>query len=131
MYVRRVRSIGVGMLGYAFRGKAHANAYRKLAYMTWPPPLLPRLVSISGRGAEAVAEAEAEAAQRYGFESHSTDWRETVADLRRSPRDARSGPRRRLRGRLPRGRGLRRDLPLRRLRRPRADRVPLALGCPS
>ena len=78
MYVRRVRSIGVGMLGYAFMGKAHANAYRKLAYTTWPPPLLPRLVSISGRSAAAVAEA----ATRYGFESHSTDWRETVADPR-------------------------------------------------
>jgi len=25
MYVRRVRSIGVGMLGYAFMGKAHAK----------------------------------------------------------------------------------------------------------
>ena len=78
MYVRGVHSIGVGMLGYAFMGKAHANAYRKLAYMTWPPPLVPRLVSISGRSAEAVAEA----ARRYGFESHSTDWRETVADPR-------------------------------------------------
>ena len=44
-----VRPIGVGMLGYAFMGKAHANAYRKLAYMTWPPPLMPRLVSLAGR----------------------------------------------------------------------------------
>ena len=34
-----VPSIGVGMLGYAFMGKAHANAYRTLSYMTWPPPL--------------------------------------------------------------------------------------------
>ena len=24
------RTIGVGMLGYAFMGKAHANAYRKI-----------------------------------------------------------------------------------------------------
>ena len=31
--------IGVGMLGYAFMGKAHSNAYKTLAYMTWPPPL--------------------------------------------------------------------------------------------
>ena len=31
--------IGVGMLGYAFMGKAHANAYRTLPYMAWPPPL--------------------------------------------------------------------------------------------
>ena len=29
-------SIGVGMLGYAFMGKAHSNAYKTLAYMTWP-----------------------------------------------------------------------------------------------
>jgi predicted dehydrogenase len=71
-----VREIGVGMLGYAFMGKAHANAYRKLAYMTWPPPLKPRLVSIAGRNAEAVGNA----AERYGFERSVTDWRELVAD---------------------------------------------------
>jgi predicted dehydrogenase len=72
--------IGIGMLGYAFMGKAHANAYRKIAYMTWPPPLVPRLVSISGRNEEAVAEA----ARRYGFEGYVTDWHEQVADDRRS-----------------------------------------------
>ena len=36
-----VRTIGVGMLGYAFMGKAHANGYRTLPYMAWPPPLYP------------------------------------------------------------------------------------------
>jgi hypothetical protein len=36
-----VQPIGVGMLGYAFMGKAHSNAYKTLAYMTWPPPLMP------------------------------------------------------------------------------------------
>jgi len=70
------RSIGVGMLGYAFMGKAHANAYRKITYMTWPPPLVPRLVAISGRTEEAVAEA----ARRYGFEGYATDWRELVSN---------------------------------------------------
>ena len=70
------RPIGVGMLGYAFMGKAHANAYRTLAYMTWPPPLVPRLVSIAGRNEDAVAEAAA----RYGFGRFVTDWRELVAD---------------------------------------------------
>ena len=49
--------IGVGMLGYAFMGKAHSNAFRKIGYMTWPPPLRPRLVAIAGRNEEAVAEA--------------------------------------------------------------------------
>jgi predicted dehydrogenase len=70
--------IGVGMLGYAFMGKAHTNAYRTLAYMTWPPPLMPELVSIAGRTEEAVAEAAA----RYGFADHVTDWHALVADDR-------------------------------------------------
>jgi predicted dehydrogenase len=70
------RSIGIGMLGYAFMGKAHANAYRTLPYMTWPPPLVPRLVSIAGRNEGAVAEA----AERYGFERYVTDWHDLVSD---------------------------------------------------
>jgi predicted dehydrogenase len=73
-----VDTIGVGMLGYAFMGKAHSNAYKTLAYMTWPPPLMPQLVSIAGRNEEAVGEAAA----RYGFEGYVTDWRELVADDR-------------------------------------------------
>ena len=74
--VGEVREIGVGMLGYAFMGRAHANGYRTLEYMAWPPPLKPRLVSIAGRDAAAVQEA----ALRYGFERSVTDWRELVAD---------------------------------------------------
>ena len=70
------RTIGVGMLGYAFMGKAHANAYRKIPYMTWPPPLVPRLVAVAGRTEEAVAEA----ARRYGFEGYATDWRDLVSN---------------------------------------------------
>ncbi len=73
-----LKEIGVGMLGYAFMGKAHSNAFRKIAYMTWPPPLVPRLVAIAGRNEEAVAAA----AQRYGYERWTTDWRDLVADDR-------------------------------------------------
>ncbi len=64
------------MLGYAFMGKAHANAFRKIAYMTWPPPLRPRLVAMAGRNEEAVAEA----ARRYGFERWTASWEELVSD---------------------------------------------------
>jgi predicted dehydrogenase len=71
-----VREIGVGMLGYAFMGKAHANGYRKVSYMAWPPPLRPRLVSIAGRDEAAVSEA----AHRFGFERHVSDWHELVSD---------------------------------------------------
>src|ERR1700704_4553527 len=70
--------IGVGILGYAFMGKAHSNAYRTLAYMTWPPPLRPVLVAIAGRNETAVAEA----ARRYGFAEPVSDWRSVVADER-------------------------------------------------
>src|SRR5215207_6074999 len=100
--IDEVPRIGVGMLGYAFMGKAHANAYRTLAYMTWPPPLVPELVAIAGRTQEAVAEAAA----RYGFATMSpsgtrsspttasacstTSGRTTSTRLRRSPRQRRA-----------------------------------------
>jgi predicted dehydrogenase len=71
-----IAQIGVGMLGYAFMGKAHSNAFRKIAYMTWPPPLVPRLVAIAGRNEEAVRNA----AERYGYERWVTDWQDLVAD---------------------------------------------------
>src|SRR2546430_3418382 len=70
--------IGVGMLGYAFMGKAHSNAFRKVEYMAWPPPLEPRLVAIAGRNEDAVAEA----ARRYGYERWTTDWHDIVTDER-------------------------------------------------
>jgi predicted dehydrogenase len=73
-----VQPIGVGMLGYAFMGKAHSNAYKTLAYMTWPPPLMPQLVAIAGRNEEAVSEA----ARRYGFAEYKTDWKALIADDR-------------------------------------------------
>src|SRR5262249_37735611 len=73
-----VEEIGVGMLGYAFMGKAHSNAFKKIAYITWPPPLMPRLVGIAGRDAEAVRDA----AERFGYEDATGDWRHLVADER-------------------------------------------------
>ena len=68
--------IGVGMLGYSFMGKAHSNAYKKIPYMVYPPPAIPRLVAIGGRDEEAVKEAR----KRYGYDKYYTDWRELVAD---------------------------------------------------
>lgn len=66
--------IGVGMLGYAFMGKAHTNALKKLPYMMYPPVAIPRLVAICGRNEEATAEA----ARRYGYDGYYTDWRKML-----------------------------------------------------
>ena len=76
--VQEAPEIGVGMLGYAFMGKAHTNAYKKIPYLMYPPPALPRLVAICGRNEEAVAEA----ARRYGYEGYYTDWRQMLENDR-------------------------------------------------
>ena len=70
--------VGIGMLGYAFMGKAHTNAYKKIPYMIYPPPAVPKLVAIAGRDEAAVKEA----ALRYGYEGYYTDWRKMLADPR-------------------------------------------------
>jgi len=70
--------IGVGMLGYAFMGKAHSNAFKKMPYMMYPPVAIPKLIAIAGRNEDAVKEA----ARRYGYEGYYTDWRKLVADPR-------------------------------------------------
>lgn len=68
--------IGFGMLGYAFMGRAHSNALKTLPYMMYPPVAVPKLVAISGRQESEVAEA----AKRYGYQKHFTDWRQMVED---------------------------------------------------
>ncbi len=64
------------MLGYAFMGKAHTNAFKKIPYMMYPPPAIPKLVALCGRNEEATRAA----AERYGYEKVYTDWREMIAD---------------------------------------------------
>ena len=72
------RPIGIGMLGYGFMGRAHSHALRTIAHMTWPPPLVPELVSVAGRDERAVAAF----ARQFGFAEHTTDWRELISDER-------------------------------------------------
>ena len=62
--------IGFGMLGYAFMGKAHSNAMRKIPYMMYPPPAIPVLEAICGRNEEATAEA----ARRFGYRNTYNSW---------------------------------------------------------
>jgi predicted dehydrogenase len=66
--------IGIGLLGYAFMGKAHTNAFKKIPYIMYPPVAVPRLAAICGRNKDAVAEA----AKRYGYETYYTDWRKMI-----------------------------------------------------
>jgi predicted dehydrogenase len=73
-----VPEVGVGMLGYAFMGKAHSNAFRQIPSIMYPPVAIPRMVAICGRDEAGVSEA----ARRYGWETYYTDWRKLVEDPR-------------------------------------------------
>ena len=71
-----VPEVGVGMLGYAFMGKAHSHAMLTIPHMIYPPPAIPKLAAIAGRNEEAVKEA----AKRYGYAKYYTDWRDMIKD---------------------------------------------------
>ena len=71
-----VPEVGVGMLGYAFMGKAHSHAMLTIPHMIYPPPAIPKLAAIAGRNEAAVKEA----AKRYGYANYYTDWRDLIND---------------------------------------------------
>jgi predicted dehydrogenase len=75
---KEIPEIGVGMLGYAFMGKAHTHALKTIPHMIYPPPAIPKLISICGRNEKAVSAA----ARRYGYETYHTDWRKMLEDDR-------------------------------------------------
>src|SRR6478735_12224452 len=65
--------LGVAMIGYAFMGKAHSNAWRNVASY-FDVPAFERRVLV-GRDRDGVAEAAA----KYGWAESATDWRAVVA----------------------------------------------------
>ena len=67
-------SLGVGMVGYAFMGRAHSQAWRTVDRV-FDLPLRPRLAAVCGRD-RAATEA---AADRLGWAAAETDWRALIA----------------------------------------------------
>ncbi|WP_193318540.1 Gfo/Idh/MocA family protein [Nonomuraea phyllanthi] len=65
--------IGVGMIGYAFMGRVHSQAWRSVGAF-FDLPLAPRMAVIAGRSKE---QTEAAAAQ-LGWADVETDWRELI-----------------------------------------------------
>ena len=65
-------TLGVAMIGYAFMGKAHSNAWRNVASYFDVPAFEQKV--LVGRDAAAVAEAAA----KYGWAETATDWREVI-----------------------------------------------------
>jgi predicted dehydrogenase len=65
--------LGIGMVGYAFMGRAHSQAWRNVASF-FELPLSPRMAAICGRDQAAVAAA----ATRLGWPAWETDWKRLV-----------------------------------------------------
>ncbi|SET31629.1 Gfo/Idh/MocA family protein [Nonomuraea wenchangensis] len=66
-------TIGVGMIGYAFMGRVHSQAWRSVGAF-FDLPLTPRMAAICGRSKERT---EAAAAQ-LGWAAAETDWRALI-----------------------------------------------------
>ncbi|QSG05515.1 Gfo/Idh/MocA family protein [Halapricum desulfuricans] len=69
-------TLSVGMLGYRFMGRAHANALARLPMFFPDAPTVEREVLI-GRDESALSEA----AGRLGFERTATDWRDVIDEV--------------------------------------------------
>jgi predicted dehydrogenase len=65
--------LGVGMVGYAFMGAAHSQAWRTVPHV-FDLPLRPAMTALCGRNAAAVRAA----ADRLGWAAAETDWRALV-----------------------------------------------------
>jgi predicted dehydrogenase len=68
--------LSVGVLGYGFMGRAHANALARLPMFFPDAPQTERAVLV-GRDGDAVETA----ASRLGFSATATDWREVVDEV--------------------------------------------------
>src|SRR4051794_26368018 len=67
-------NLGIGLIGYAFMGAAHSQAWRS-APRFFDLPLEPQLNLLGGRNAEAVQAA----ATKLGWKETETDWRKLIA----------------------------------------------------
>ncbi len=71
-----MKTLNVGLIGAGFMGKAHAVAFSNMQKFFWPAPALPVFKTICDIE-PAIAE---EAQTRFGFEKHTTDWKEIIND---------------------------------------------------
>ena len=68
-----MKRLNIGMIGYGFMGRAHSNAFRRVANF-FELPCQPVLKTVCARNADR---ARAFAAQ-WGYESIETDWKQLV-----------------------------------------------------
>ena len=68
-------TLGVGMIGFGFIGKAHAYGYTNLPLFYDPVPVRTRLVGV----ATSHEDTARRAAEIGGFQFGTADWRELIS----------------------------------------------------
>ena len=69
------RTLGIGLIGAGFMGKAHSAAYATMQMHVWPAPARPNLACLADENPEAARTG----AERFGFASFTSDWRALIA----------------------------------------------------
>jgi len=69
------KPLNVGIIGYGFMGRTHSNAYRRVRNFFDVPyePVLKTICGLEDKEAKAFAD-------RWGFQSHTTDWHKVIDD---------------------------------------------------
>ena len=69
------KTLNVGLIGYGFMGRTHSNAYCKVNHFFDVPykPVLHVVCGLEDKVAKAFAD-------RWGYKSHTTDWKKVIAD---------------------------------------------------
>lgn len=69
------KPLNVGLIGYGFMGRTHSNAYSKAPHFFDLPykPVLKKVCGLEADQAKAFA-------QKWGYESYTTNWKEVVED---------------------------------------------------
>lgn len=71
-----MKKLNVAMIGGGFMGKAHSLAYAGMPMFFWPAPAIPHRQTVVDINDELAKTA----ADRYGFDNYSSDWRRVVED---------------------------------------------------
>lgn len=71
-----MKKFNIAMIGAGFMGKAHSLSYAGMPMFFWPAPGIPYRKTI----VDVTEELAKEAAQRFGYENYTSDWRKVVED---------------------------------------------------
>jgi predicted dehydrogenase len=71
-----MKKFNIAMIGAGFMGKAHSLSYAGMPMFFWPAPGIPHRKTV----VDVTEELAKEAAQRFGYENYTANWRDVIED---------------------------------------------------